>query len=196
MVAYQGMEAQDDPRERFRLVGRRLIYQNRWIAVREDQIQWSGGKEASFGVVEMLPGSSILAVDADLQAYLVREFKYAVGRECIEVVSGGFRPEESPLQAAKRELAEELGISAEDWTDLGVVDPFTNTIKSPNHVFLARNLSFAAAHPDEEEDIHLVKLPFGKVLEMVWSGEITHAASCVAILKASMILGGVGPDTE
>lgn len=192
MVTYLSMSEQEE--QHFLLLNRTPIYQNPWISVREDAIRWASGRDAKFGVVEMLPGSSILAVDRDLNAYLVREFKYAVQRECIEVVSGGFRGNESPREAAERELAEELGITALEWTDLGVVDPFTNVIKSPNYMFMARELAFANATPDDDENIRVIRLPLREALEMVWRSEITHAASCVVLLKAAAMLGIVHGD--
>ena len=64
-------------------------YRNRWIAVREDRVIRPGGSEGLFGVVEMVPGSSVLAIDEENHAYLVREYKYALERDSLEAISGG-----------------------------------------------------------------------------------------------------------
>jgi ADP-ribose pyrophosphatase len=164
-------------------------YRNRWIAVREDRVIRPGGSEGLFGVVEMVPGSSVLAIDGEDNAYLVREYKYALGRESLEAISGGIDDGETPLAAAQRELREEAGLMATEWQELGAVDPFTTAIRCRNHLFLARGLSQTAAAPDDGEELLLVKLPFDAALQMVLAGEISHAASCILILRAARLLG-------
>src|SRR4051812_8975783 len=90
--------------------GTTRIYQNPWVEVDEDTVINPAGKPGTFTTVKMKPGVSVLAFDDDGYVYLAGEFRYAVGRESIEVVSGGIDGDESPLAAAKRELLEELGI--------------------------------------------------------------------------------------
>lgn len=164
-------------------------YRNRWIAVREDRVIRPGGSEGLFGVVEMVAGSSVLAIDGKNNAYLVREYKYALGRDSLEAISGGLDDGETPLAAAQRELREEAGLIAAEWQELGAVDPFTTAIQCRNHLFLAGNLSHTAAEPDDGEELSLVKLPFDAALQMVLAGEISHAASCILILRAARLLG-------
>ncbi len=157
--------------------------------MREDRVIRPGGSEGLFGVVEMVPGSSVLAIDEENHAYLVREYKYALERESLEAISGGIDDGEAPLAAAQRELREEAGLMAAEWEELGAVDPFTTAIRCRNHLFLARGLSHTAAAPDDGEELSLVKLPFDAALQMVLAGEISHAASCILILRAARLLG-------
>ena len=163
-------------------------YQNRWITVREDAVVRPGEVRGIFGVVEMVPGSLVVVLDDHQNVFLVREFKYGIRRDSLELISGGLEVNESPLEGAKRELKEELGLVAEEWTDLGMVDPFTTVVRSPNYMFLARKLREGKANPDEGEELWVVKLPFEKVLALVFNGEITHSASCVAILRTARVL--------
>lgn len=174
----------------YRVTGSRDVYRNPWIHVHEDAVIRPDGSEGIFGVVEMVPGASVLALSDDGDAFLAREYKYGVARETLEVVSGAIDAGESPLQAAQRELHEELGLTARDWLDLGVVDPFTTVVRSPNYLFLARGIEAEGdAVPDPGEVVRVVRLPFARALELVMAGEITHAASCVLILKAARQLG-------
>lgn len=108
------------------------VYRNPWISVREDSVIRPDGKDGIFGVVEMKPGVSVLPLDDDGNVYLTQEFHYAVERETIEAISGGIDDNEDIQDAAKRELKEETGIIAREWTDLGVIDPFTSVVVSPN----------------------------------------------------------------
>jgi ADP-ribose pyrophosphatase len=164
------------------------IYTNKWIEVREDKVIRPDGNAGTFGVVRMAEGSTVLPIDSSGEVTLVREYKYGVGRYTLEAVSGGIDPGETPLRAAQRELAEELGLDARDWTHLGVIDPFTSVVRSPNHMFLATSLTAGTARNDPGEVIVPVRMPFEAALTMVMAGDITHGASCVLILKAAQLM--------
>ena len=166
------------------------VYRNPWIAVREDKVVQPDGTEGAFGVVEMKPGVSVLPVDDDGHAYLVREYRYTLDRETIEVVAGGVDDGEPAQEAARRELREEAGIEAEEWVDLGIVDQLTEVVVSPNHLFLARRLSFAEPDREGSEQIRVVKGPLDEVVRWVMDGAITQAASATLVLKVGRVLRG------
>ncbi len=173
-----------------KLISRRLIYRNPWLSLTENTVERPDRARSVFGIVEMKPGATVVAVNGEGEVVLVREFKIAVGRETLEAVSGGIEDGETPLDAAKRELREEAGVEAAHWTSLGVVDPFTTAINSPNHIFLASGLKPAEASPDEGETVETILVPFAEAIEMVMRSEITHGATCVALLKAIRHLDG------
>ncbi|HEY3963322.1 MAG TPA: NUDIX hydrolase [Planctomycetaceae bacterium] len=161
------------------------IYRDAWMHVRKDDVIRPDGAPGTHGVIILNSGVSILPLDADGRVYLTDEFHYAVGRRTIEVVSGGRGAEEAPLAAARRELEEELGITADEWIDLGPVDPFTTMLCAPAVLFLARRLNFGASRPEGTENIRCLTVDFDEVIAMVMDGRITHAPSCVLILKAA-----------
>ena len=165
-----------------------IRYQTKWLTIEEDEVIHPDGKKGVFAVAEILPGISVLPIDDKGDAYLIEEFRYALKRKSIEASSGAIEPGEMPLEAAKRELEEELGIQAQDWVELGVVHPLTSNIHSPAYLFLARKLTFTRAHPEGSEIITPVKMPFEKAVKMVMKSEIVHAPSCVLILKAKEYL--------
>ena len=158
-------------------------YKNAWIEVSEDQVIRPDGNAGAFATVRMKPGVSVLAIDDLAQVYLTSEYKYALERESIEVVSGGIDEEEPAPVAARRELREELGIEAAEWIDLGLVDPFTSAIHSPATLFLARKLTLVTPEPEGTEVIKVLKLDLNEAVRMVIESEITHGPSCVLILK-------------
>ncbi|HKZ76746.1 MAG TPA: NUDIX hydrolase [Pyrinomonadaceae bacterium] len=133
----------------------------------------------------MRPGVAILALDDDGFVYLVREFRYALGRQSIEVVSGTIDKGEASLSAARRELHEELGIKAQEFVELGRLDPITSVLDAPTYLFLARGLEFGKKSPDGAEQIETLKFRLADALRMVDSNEITHAQSCALICMAS-----------
>jgi hypothetical protein len=81
-----------------------------------------------------------------------------------------------------------LGIVAEEWAELGLVNPFTSVINSPAYLFLARKLSFEESSQEGTENIKLVKILFDEAVKMVIESKITHGPSCVLILKAKEFL--------
>jgi ADP-ribose pyrophosphatase len=170
----------------WRIVESHHVYQDAWIRVRKDEVIRPDGKPGMHSVVTLKPGITVLAVDDDGNVYLTEEFHYGVGRTTVEAVSGGIEPDELPLGAAKRELREELGIEAEEWLDLGVVDPFTASVVSPTQLYLARKLRFGDQSPEGTEQIQCVKMTLAEAVQKVITSEITHGPSCVVILKAAM----------
>lgn len=165
----------------------RPVYENPWLKLREDRVS-RGGQESTFGVVTMKPGVTVLAMNEAQEVYLVREFKYGVGEATLEAVSGAIESGETPEMAGLRELNEEVGLVASEWIDMGVVNPFTALVNSPSHMFLARKLTETRRLTPPNEQLETVQMPFAEALRAVLRGQITHAASCVLILKTQHFL--------
>ena len=166
-----------------------LKYQNPWIRVVEDRVKDNFGKEKIFGVVTIAGGVSVLPVDENGFVYLARIYRYGSGAMGIEVAGGSIDDGEDPFSAAKRELKEELGIEAQHWRDLGILNALTSIINHKEYLFLAQGFTAPEQAPyDEAEEIELVKLPFEEALRMVMDSKITHGPSAVLILKAANYL--------
>ena len=169
------------------------LYGDEFAEVWVDEVLKPDGEPGRRVTMRMKPGVGVLAVDGDGYAHLVRTFRYAVGKECVEVVQGGTEEGEEPSEAARRELKEELGIGAEELTDLGLVDAVTSQVYSPARIFLARVLSFGEPETESTESLHPFKVKFEEAVRMVMDGEITQGISCTLILKAGRLLGGAEP---
>jgi ADP-ribose pyrophosphatase len=169
----------------WKIVQSHEVYRDSWIAVRKDDVIRPDGKPGTHSVVTLKPGVTVLAMDDETNVYVTEEFHYGVGRITIEAVSGGIEPDELPLDTAKRELQEELGIEAEEWIDMGVIDPFTASVVSPTQLYLARKLRFGDQAPEGTEQIRCVKMTLAEAVQKVIDSEITHGPSCVVVLKAA-----------
>ena len=169
-----------------RLVSSRNVHQGSLVRLREDRVVLPHGTEATYEFVEIKHGSSVLAMEENGDVWLVLEWKYAIDRPSLEVVSGGIEPNETPIEAAHRELREELGKAARELIPLGHVDPFTTMLRCPNYLFLARGLSETERAPEEaESNMELRRMPFQRAYELAVSGEIIHGSSCVAIFRVA-----------
>lgn len=174
----------------WKIVRSHAIYKDPWIEVRKDDVIRPDGAPGTHSLVHMKHGVSVLPLDDEGNVYLTEEFHYGVGRDTIEVISGGLESGEDPLVGGQREAREELGIIAREWIPLGTVDPFTTMAVSPTALFLARGLSFVEARPEGTELIRCVKKSLAEAVEMVLSSEITQGPSCVLILKTHLYVSG------
>jgi ADP-ribose pyrophosphatase len=171
----------------------REVYRDPWIDVQVDDVIRPDGKAGIHSIIRVKSGVCVIAVDDAQRVYLTQEFHYAVGRVTIEGVSGGNELPETYRDTAERELREEIGIIANRWTELGSVDPFTSNVHSPTRLYLAEDLRFVDAAREGTETMHRLEVPLAEAIAMVWDGRITHAPTCVAILKTWMLREGHGP---
>lgn len=167
----------------FEVLNSKTVYKNPWITVREDEVKRPDGANGIFGIVEYGEGVSVLVFDERNNVCLIREYMYAIDKEDIMLVSGGVGEREDPLDAAKRELLEEIGLRSDNWVELGLAHPLTMVIKSPFNMFVALNCRKVA---DGEREIKMIKRTFDEVLDMVEKGEISHSGSLSTIFKAKL----------
>jgi ADP-ribose pyrophosphatase len=174
----------------------RRIYTGRVISVDVDTVRFPDG---SSGELEMIrhPGAAavvpLLADPAgvDPLILLLRQFRHAAGGTLWEIPAGRLaHPGEAPADCARRELLEEAGVAAgriERLTTIKTTPGFTDeTI----HLFVATELRRAAPQREHDEFIEVEPLPLARVLEMIRSGEVCDAKTCLAILYvAGFILG-------
>jgi hypothetical protein len=168
----------------FTLISSKIVYKNPWISVREDAVIRPGWKEWIFWVVTAKPGSTVLAIDEHNNIFITNEYHYAVAEQKIELISWWKDENESFLECAKRELEEEAWLLADEWIELGYIDPFSGIIDCKNYIYLARKLRPSVSNPDEWEIVNISKISYEEALKKAYNSEISHWASVVAILKA------------
>lgn len=186
----KAQETEETPRRHgpWKIKGTTRKYGNEVLELLEDEVIKPDGKSGTYAYVKIKEGSAVLALDAEGSVYLAQEFRYALGRESIEVVGGGIDEGETAEEAAQRELKEELGIEADEIISLGRTDPATSLIDSPSSLFLARGLSFKEKENEGTERIKTVKVKFEEAIRMALESEITHSTTCALLFRAEHYL--------
>jgi 8-oxo-dGTP pyrophosphatase MutT (NUDIX family) len=171
-------------------ISSRLVYQNRWIKVREDQVVSPTGAPGIYGVVEPRLAIGVVPLTDDNHVYLVGQYRYPTDVYSWEIPEGGGEETETPLVTAQRELREETGLQARSWEQLGGEIHLSNCFTSEKgFLFLARDLREGISSPDETEKLRVKKLPLHGVVEMIDKGEIYDALTIIAILRVVRGLG-------
>jgi ADP-ribose pyrophosphatase len=181
------MEREHGP---YKIRGSERLYKDHFVEFRVDDVLKPDGEPGKYAILKMLPGVSVVALDDEGFIYLVKMFRYAVGRESVEAVTGGVEEGETEEEAARRELREEVGIVADELLDLGLVDAVTSQVLSPSRVYLARGLKFTETDREEAERMQTVRVRLEEAVEMVMDGRITQATTGVLVMKASRVVGG------
>ncbi|WP_417226973.1 NUDIX domain-containing protein [Amphritea sp.] len=164
-----------------------IAYDNPWIQVRHEEVIRPNGTEGIYGVVHFKSRAiGIIAIDDDDQICLVKQSRYPNNETTIEIPEGGASLDEPPLDAAKRELREETGLSAAHWQPFMELRTSNSVTDEVAYIFVASQLSQGAQQLEDTEDIELLKLPTAEAIRMAVDGEITDAMSVAALLKLAL----------
>lgn len=164
------------------------MYENPWIAVSHHQVLTPAGTAGIYGVVHFKNNAiGIVPIDDDGHTWLVRQSRYTLNEYTWEIPEGGCPAHEDPLQAAKRELEEEVGLIAQDWQPLLHLHLSNSVTDEIAYVFTAKGLSLGQQALEATEDITLKRLPLQEAIAMVLRGEITDAISVAALLKLAVV---------
>ena len=164
----------------------REVYRGRILRVREDTVRLPNGKTAEREVAEHPGGVGILALDGG-DVLLVRQYRYAFSRVLTEIPAGKREPGEEPFVTAQRELREEIGATAGRWTELGALIASPGCYGEVLYLYMAQELTFGDTHPDEDEFLDVVRMPFDRAVELCMTGELTDAKTVIAVLKGKLL---------
>ena len=168
-------------------IGSREIFKGRIIRVRLDTVRLPNGKEGIREVVEHPGGVAILAIDSEDRVLLVRQYRYPFERVMTEVPAGKREPGEPPFITAQRELQEEVGATADTWTELGTLIPSPGCYGETLYLYMAQDLHFGATHPDEDEFLEPLRVPLDEAVRQCMDGTLTDAKTVAAILKGKIL---------
>jgi len=178
------------PPRAWKTLSSRPIYENPWMALREDVAELPNGHTTIYGVVTFGQCVGVVPFIDDERVLLVRQYRYVQGEDFRwEIPTGGVHAGESLEDAAQRELQEETGYRAGALTRLNVNYTSKSVCDETAYLYLGAGLERSSLPPDETELIEVAPFPFADALEMVLRGEIRDSMSVIGILCAARLRG-------
>ena len=163
-------------------------FEGRVITVTLDRVELENGGTSTREVVRHQGGAGVAALNDEGEIYLVRQYRYALDRELIEIPAGKLEKGEDPFEAAKRELGEECGLTADNYISLGQFFPTVGYDTEVIYTWVATGLHKTQMHLDADEFLTPDRVPLDKAYEMVMSGEIRDGKTIAGILKLKALI--------
>lgn len=166
------------------------IFDGKIIHVFNDTVELPDGNRASRELLRHIGAVCIIPVTDDGQVVVERQFRYPINKVITEIPAGKLDTKnEDRLLAAKRELREETGITADNWLDMGELYPACAYSDELINIYLATGLHFGERSLDDDEFLDIKKVPLKDLAQQVMKGEIADAKTQIAILKAARHFG-------
>ena len=162
----------------------KVVYDNPWIKVTEYQATAPTGRPALYGKVSFKNQAiGVVPLHEDGTVTLVGQNRFALANYSWELPEGGAPLGEAPLDGAKRELAEEVGLQAADWRQILTME-LTNSVTDEIGIgFLAMDLTPTETAPDETEDLAVARVPFAEALDAAVAGHMPDALTVALLLR-------------
>lgn len=159
-----------------------VIFDGRAVRLRVDSVRMPDGRETTREIVEHADCIAVIPIDSDGNVLLVSQFRYATGKELLEIPAGGIEKGEDAEAAVLRELREEIGYMPRKVQRLGGFYSAPGYCTEYLYLFLATDLVPGQLHAEDTEEIRVVRVPLEKVSELIASGAICDAKSIAGLL--------------
>ena len=164
------------------------VYSGSFLDVRKDEVELPNGKTSTREWIKHPGAACIIPVLPDGKIALIKQYRYPVKRELIELPAGKLDPGEEPEECAKRELEEEIGYSAGKLTFVCNIYPAIGFASEKMWIYLAEELIKTTENTDHDEFIELMPTPLNKAVKMVWNGQITDVKTIIGLLWAERLM--------
>lgn len=169
----------------------KIVYETDYLRIRQDQVIRPNGEAGVYDVLESPGAVFIVALDDDHKFTLIGQFRYPTGKYSLELPAGGRdRDSKDPLVDAKRELQEETGLVAREWSEAGRCFAYNGVTDEEMITYIARDIKQTDKAETEEEGILEMKnVTFQEAFAMIKRGEINDSQCIAAITQAALYLG-------
>jgi ADP-ribose pyrophosphatase len=175
----------------FELLRSERLYSGKIVNLVVDHVKYDSGNESIREIIEHPGGGVVLAVFENNDILLVKQYRYPIGGEVIELPAGKLDSKEDPQQCAERELREETGYLAKQWTKLTTIMTTPGFCNERLHIYMAQGLSLSPqgqSLEEGEQTIKLLRLPLVEAVAMVERGEIVDGKSIAGIFLGERLL--------
>ena len=166
------------------------VFQGKLLRVKCDAVSLPDGKPATREYIEHDGAVMIIPVLDSGELVMERQYRYALRRHCLEFPAGKIDPGEEPLATGRRELLEETGYVAGEWTYLATIHPTVASSPERILIYLARGLEHRGSNLDDGEFLEVLNLPLAALLDLVRTGEITDVKTVIGLFWLEKLLRG------
>ncbi len=159
-----------------------MVYSGRVVKLRVDTVKLASGRETKREIIEHSDCVAIVAIDAEDNVLLVRQFRKPVEKELLEIPAGCIEAGEDPEDCARREMREETGYLPRKVRRLGGFYASPGYCTEYLHLFLATELTLSPLQAEDTEEIELVRIPLSQIPELIASNAICDAKSIAGLL--------------
>lgn len=165
------------------------VYDSPWIGLTKHNVLNPNGNPGTYSVVHFKNlAIGILPLDRNNNTWIVGQYRYPINQYSWEIPEGGGQLDVLPLDSAKRELLEETGIIANKWTKIQEMYLSNSACDEFAILYIAQDLSFSKAEPEDDEQLEVRKLHFDELYQMVETGEITDSLTIAIVLKTKLLM--------
>lgn len=164
------------------------VYSGKLLNIYRDTVLLENGNTSVREIAKHPGGVCVAALEDDGSLWFVRQYRYAVGEDVLELPAGKLEPGEDPDDAIVRELKEETGCTADSIIKVSASFPSPGYTSEVLHLYIARGLHHGDQHLDEDEDLDAFRIPLADAVKMVMNGEIRDSKTQTLILMAEKIL--------
>lgn len=170
----------------WKILGTNYLYKRNGMALRLDQCETPNGSVFEPYLIECGNWVNVIALTKKREVVMVTQYRHGVGQILLEIPAGVMDPDdESPLQAAKRELLEETGYTSDKFIEVGSVYPNPATHTNTTYSFLALDVELVSGqHLDETEELEVSLIPFDELVPMAKAGGLPQALHISALFFA------------
>jgi ADP-ribose pyrophosphatase len=162
----------------------RSIYKGRVVDLNIEQVSLPNGKTIELEMVRHSGASAIVPLRDDGKVVIIHQYRYAAGGMIYEIPAGRLEADENPVDCAKRELVEEVGLQALQWQSLGTIFTTPGFTDEKIHLFLARGLKPAVQALEHDEVIEVVEKPLVDLISMIRRGKIIDSKTICGLMLA------------
>ena len=167
---------------KFRVEAEHTLFQGRIIRLVARNLVLPNGRKTTFHIVEHPGAVAIVPVHANGDVVLLKQFRPTIGAEIYEIPAGTIEKGEAPLATAKREIIEETGFKAKQWSKIAEFYTAPGFCTELMHVYVAKGLSPSSAEGDADEILKPVRMSIDRALQLIQAKKIRDAKSIAGLM--------------